>query len=772
MMLLSQSTCSILLALGFLYSKAYGRDVIAYRTVSKEEAESINELERPYRDIEFDAFADSNPLGNALYTVNKPAGWQAKDDDYYCVIKADREKIQRASKVWVPKMPSSNAVEEHVLQYIESLRVVPDPWKALRFSHISEPGGDLQMAIPTEMVNNNDLDLWAKCWETKEDLTEDSDEIVDWMSWGIIGVPGTPGFSYKEVDEGVRESCVSPARSEPESTSKPIGEHIGQMGDKARLDNRFPAPSYRSIHFRLRSRHLVLAGLILCVYFYTSPSFYGVSYSYLTSRRPYRIQTRFPVEHSAAKKLRLERRSQVEDAFKHSWKGYKDHAWMHDEVMPVSGGQKDPFVGWAATLVDSLDSLYIMGLEDEFAEALKALEQIDFSKPNADRVPVFEVTIRYLGGLLGAWDVSGHRHPILLRKATELGDFLAKAFDTTSGLPVPYYFWKNATDEKLLNKDGVVIAQIASLSMEFIRLSQVTENPKYAALIQTVTDQLAFTQKLTDLPGMWPLTANCSADYLSFQDSRFSLGVLADSAFEYLPKAHLLNHHRSNQYIDMYRMAFSTFSKHLFFRPLLPENPDILMSGNKDMSEDPPLLDGQFQHLACFVGGMVALGSRISSSKEELETAAKLTDGCVWGYSNTLSGIMPDFSHVEPCDPDGLCIWTGPGNGFKAIDDPSYQLRPEAIESVFIMYRLTADPVWMEKGWKMFEAVSKHTKTDIAHARLVDVMTKEPQHEDSMESYWLGETLKYFYLLYSEPGLISLDEFVLNTEAHPFRWAG
>ena len=38
-----------------------------------------------------------------------------------------------------------------------------------------------------------------------------------------------------------------------------------------------------------------------------------------------------------------------------------------------------------------------------------------------------------------------------------------------------------------------------------------------------------------------------------------------------------------------------------------------------------------------------------------------------------------------------------------------------------------------------------------------------------MESFWLAETLKYFYLLYSEPSLISLDDWVLNTEAHPFR---
>ena len=70
----------------------------------------------------------------------------------------------------------------------------------------------------------------------------------------------------------------------------------------------------------------------------------------------------------------------------------------------------------------------------------------------------------------------------------------------------------------------------------------------------------------------------------------------------------------------------------------------------------------------------------------------------------------------------------------------------------------------------MFEAIVKHTRTDIANARLANVMDANPSKEDSMESFWLAETLKYFYLLYSEPGVVSLDDFVLNTEAHPLSW--
>lgn len=297
----------------------------------------------------------------------------------------------------------------------------------------------------------------------------------------------------------------------------------GQTSDKAARRIRFQRP--RSLRRGLRSRHVLLGILILCLYFYLSTHTDRIPFH--KNQIPYRIQAEYLRESAAAKALRLERRGQVEDAFKHAWKGYKDHAWLHDEVMPVSGGQKDPFVGWAATLVDSLDTLYIMGMKDEFAEAITALEQIDFSKPHADKVPVFEVTIRYLGGLLGAWDISGHKHPILLQKATQLGEFLYKAFDTPSGLPVPYYWWKQHTSGKLPGEDKVIIAQIASLSLEFIRLSQVTGDPKYAAQIQIVTDQLALTQNLTALPGMWPIQANCTGTDLSFQDGTFSLGVLA-----------------------------------------------------------------------------------------------------------------------------------------------------------------------------------------------------------------------------------------------------
>lgn len=95
--------------------------------------------------------------------------------------------------------------------------------------------------------------------------------------------------------------------------------------------------------------------------------------------------------------------------------------------------------------------------------------------------------------------------------------------------------------------------------------------------------------------------------------------------------------------------------------------------------------------------------------------------------------------------------------------------RPEAIESVFILYRITGDETLRERAWKMFNSIIAPTITNIAHAALDDCMAENPPKADRMESFWLAETLKYFYLIFSDSDLVSLDDYVLNTEAHPLR---
>jgi mannosyl-oligosaccharide alpha-1,2-mannosidase len=77
------------------------------------------------------------------------------------------------------------------------------------------------------------------------------------------------------------------------------------------------------------------------------------------------------------------------------------------------------------------------------------------------------------------------------------------------------------------------------------------------------------------------------------------------------------------------------------------------------------------------------------------------------------------------------------------------------------MYRLTGEESWRKKGWQMFEAIVKHTRTDLAHAGITDVTAQKPTQMDTMESFWLAETLKYFYLLFSDTTVVDLDKYVL-----------
>lgn len=85
---------------------------------------------------------------------------------------------------------------------------------------------------------------------------------------------------------------------------------------------------------------------------------------------------------------------------------------------------------------------------------------------------------------------------------------------------------------------------------------------------------------------------------------------------------------------------------------------------------------------------------------------------------------------------------------------------------------MTGDPSLADAAWRMFESINNATITPVAHSAIADVtlpVDHGSQKLDQCESFWMAETLKYFYLIFSEPEVVSLDEWVFNTEAHPFR---
>lgn len=407
-----------------------------------------------------------------------------------------------------------------------------------------------------------------------------------------------------------------------------------------------------------------------------------------------RIQHDFGDESPARRTERQKRLARVKDSFVHSWKGYRGHAWLQDEVTPISKGYKNEFGGWGATLVDTLDTLYIMGMEKEFTVAVAALNRIDFSSTELDTLNVFETTIRYLGGLLSAYDLSKGKHPTLFGKAVELGDMLYKAFDTPNRMPMARWDWKKyvrtytlVPKRRLPKFSGlneaqeapaqILSAELGSLSLEFTRLSQLTGDSKYYDAVQRITDQLERQQNNTWLPGLWPVMLDAKS--MDFTTGRaFTFGGMADSLYEYLPKAclpskflgsqphkltriqqYLMLGNLPSQYRNMYALAIDTAKKHLFFRPLNPDNRELLLSGTVMKNAAGNIkLDPQGQHLACFTGGMVALAAKIFDRPDDIDIARKLVEGCIWAYESMPSSVMPETSHVVPCEEGSDCTWS------------------------------------------------------------------------------------------------------------------
>ncbi|EAQ86211.1 hypothetical protein CHGG_07464 [Chaetomium globosum CBS 148.51] len=498
-----------------------------------------------------------------------------------------------------------------------------------------------------------------------------------------------------------------------------------------------------------------------------------------------KVQNDFSPESDSDRDVRLKRRDAVLASFQRCWKSYRKLAWMSDELTPVSGGRHNPFGGWGATLVDSLDTLWIMGLKEEFEHAVAAASKINFNKVPKHDINVFETNIRYLGGFLAATTSADDKRLLTKAKGSR-----------RAALP--------GWGQVQVAHDHVLLAEIGSFSLEFIRLSILTGDPKWYDAVQRIIELLQAQQQTTRLPGMWPVVGDArKGDFTKYHD--YTLGAMADSLYEYLPKTYALAGGLLPMYREMYEQSMDTAIQHNLFRPMLPDEKDVLVSGlvrsRADKDKFARELRPEGQHLVCFAGGMFALGGKLINNQTHVEKGEKLTDGCIWAYQAMPLGIMPEWFDMLPCESAERCPWdedkwrravlTKAGldgdmdpkhgdeiiahkripKGFVSIGDSRYLLRPEAIESVFILYRVTGRKNLLESAWNMFEAIEENTKTPLANSALDDITVTDgkPSQTDSMESFWLGETLKYFYLMFSEPDLISLDEYVFNTEAHPLK---
>lgn len=428
-------------------------------------------------------------------------------------------------------------------------------------------------------------------------------------------------------------------------------------------------------------------------------------------------------QNDVAKTDRAATAQQVRQEFLHAWNGYKQYAWGHDELRPLSKTYYDWYgTSLYMTPVDALDTMVLMGLKQQ-ADEDRALIDDHLSFDKDIYVKNFEITIRMLGGLLSSYQLTKDKR--LLALAQDLGNRLLPAFNSPTGMP---YAYVNLKTGKVRDPETNP-AEVGTLLLEFGTLSKLTGNRLYYERAKRALVVLYHRRSKIGLVGDG---INVETGKWTGTDSSVSGGI--DSYYEYLLKSWLLFGDKDCE--RMWDTSIAALNKYV-----ADDAPTGLWYGHVDMNTG-KRTETYFGALDAYFPGELALSG-------DIPRARRLEDSCFKMWN--LYGIEPevlDYSTMK-------VVYGG------------YPLRPEIIESAFYLHYFTDDPRYLQMANTFFDDLVKYCRTPVAYASLKDVRTK--RKTDDMESFFLAETLKYLYLIYAPHNTIDLSEEVFNTEAHPLR---
>ena len=408
----------------------------------------------------------------------------------------------------------------------------------------------------------------------------------------------------------------------------------------------------------------------------------------------------------------------------HAWNGYKQHAWGHDDLLPVSKGWRDWYgeESLLMTAVDTVSTLAIMGLNDEVKRTTDYIAtHLTFDMDIS--VSKFEITIRILVGLVCAHQTTGDAR--LLAMADDLATRLLPAFTSKTGMPYRFVNLKTGA------VDGVVSnpAEIGTLILEWGTLARLTKKPVYFETTRRALVALfEHRDKTTGLVGQ-----GINVETGEWTNTASHIGGAIDSYYEYLLKCERLFDDRACG--EMFRTSVAAINRYV-----ADEVDGGLWYGRVDMSTG-QRTGTTFGSLHAFFPGVLAMGGDIPRARRLQDSAFRM-----W----TLHGIEPESLDYRT----------------MTVTRAGYQLRPEIVESAYILSHYTKDPKYVEMGRRMFSDLVKHCRTDAGYTVLGSVITKEKG--DLQHSFLLAETLKYFYLLF-KPDALDFDQVTFNTEAHPLR---
>nr|CAH8850216.1 unnamed protein product [Trichobilharzia regenti] len=453
--------------------------------------------------------------------------------------------------------------------------------------------------------------------------------------------------------------------------------------------------------------------------------------------------------------------SLVYTMFSFAYDGYMKHGFPFDELNPIDCvgrgydhekpdniNVNDALGDYLLTLVDSLDTLAVMGRTDDFKDAVGlVIKHLSFNQ--STRVQVFEANIRVLGGLLSAHlivtdpdEMFGHLRPSdydneLLDHARDLANRMLNAVrDTPTGIPYPRFHLDSGLKDNTTTEN--CLAGAGSLLLEFGCLSALLNDSSYASVARRIV--LNLWKRRSSVSGLFGSTIDVETGEWINQMS--GLGAGQDSFFEYLQKAYVL--FGDSHLGQIFQEVLDSLQYHL----RTGRNQCLIGSGTPPIYWNVDMYSGKKMNY--WVDTLQSAWSGVLVLHGDLSEA--ICHHAIHYFIWKIHNLPPERYNLMTEKPE-LSF---------------YPLRPEFAESTYFLYRATKHPFYLHVGKQIIDDLNKYTRAECGYATIHNVIDKSK--EDRMESFFLSETLKYLYLLFDESNPVNKNEhdYVFSTQAHLF----
>ncbi|WP_084250108.1 glycoside hydrolase family 47 protein [Sphingomonas mali] len=418
----------------------------------------------------------------------------------------------------------------------------------------------------------------------------------------------------------------------------------------------------------------------------------------------------------------------VRSEFRWAWRNYRERAWGKDEINPVSGSSRSFFIeghDLGLSCVEALDTLWLMGLDEEFQEG------VDWVKAHLDfdidgDAQVFETNIRLVGGLLSAHLACGD--PMLLERAQDLANRLMKAFEASPhGLPYRYVNLKTGA----VRDPDTNLAEIGTYTSEFGLLGRLTGDDRYYSAAKRAMKHALDLRSPIGL-----MAANIHAETGRFTSRNASIDIYADSFYEYLWDAWDL-------FGDIEMKGWSEECSAQQLAHQAKRYDGRLWFPMVDF-ESGEATSGTQSELAAYYAGLLGQTGHRAEGEAYLATFVEM-------QSNF--DVIPEIIDVRQRRP--LTRGTG--------------LRPEFPDACLNLWLLDRNDRYPMLAAEHYRTMKRTSRAAYGYTSLADITTRPMKQGDNCPGYWWAEQMKYYYLLFGGHMRVDLDTLAVSTEGKILR---